>query len=319
MKIYVLSHTDADGYFSAALVEFFNKIYYNTPDVTHKSWTYGRGLPKIKNFSKKYDKVYIVDLIPDYDFMDALIDEMGVGSVVWCDHHETKDREYEAHIGKNILGVRTSGHDSAVVAVWRYFLTGCNAHVETPDWLRMISDYDTWNIKSKDWADRVLPYSFFIRNNISSVKDAYEYLLLITKTAQPMTFMESLISEDVSSGMKSQKIWDAIYKKEVGHGFERQINFRTKTGGEQKTYKALVVNTQNRGSYMFTLSNNKDDYDVFIAYSFNGSVYKYSIYSFNTDIKCNNLIINNIDEEVEFCGHDDAAGAMSKTSIFDNK
>lgn len=319
MKIYVLSHTDADGYFSAALVEFFSKMYFNTFDVVHKSWTYGYNLPKIGGFSKKYDKVYIVDLIPDFDFMDSLIDEMGVENVIWCDHHEARDKEYEQHIKLDIPGVRTTGCDSAAIAVWKYFVAGCDATVTEPEWLRLISDYDTWNTDTKYWLNKTLPYSFYIRNNVSSPKSAYEYILTITVSMQALpVFNHILVSDDIGAGKCIQKFWDSIYEKEVSHGFERIMEFKEKTTDETKTYKAWIVNTQNRGSYMFTKFSKLNEYDIVIAYSFNGTVYKYSMYTFNKDIACNNLIAVVNDDTIEFCGHTDAAGAMSKTSMFDN-
>ena len=68
-KVYVLSHTDLDGYFSAGLVEHYYRLINPESEFTHKSWTYGRDLPSVNYIKNNFHKVFIVDLCPDFDFM----------------------------------------------------------------------------------------------------------------------------------------------------------------------------------------------------------------------------------------------------------
>jgi oligoribonuclease NrnB/cAMP/cGMP phosphodiesterase (DHH superfamily) len=307
MKIYVLSHTDPDGYFSGALVEYFYKLQDPNIEVIHKSWTYGRNEPSIKNFSKKYDKVYIVDVLPSNDFMDALIEEMGVSNVILCDHHVKKDEDYlNTRKDLNVLGIRNKEKDAAVIAVWKYF----NVDEPVPKWIKLISDYDTWNTSVDYWNDEVIPYSFYIRNNINSVKDAYNYILSIC---------DSLViyKNHIRIGKTIQTWWDDLYKKEVAHGFEKCLKCKNIKTNEEHIIKVWVVNTQNRGSYMFNHLSTGNIYDAFITYNFNGTLYKYSMYTFKDDIPCNNLyIILNDNIYIEFNGHPDAAGASSEYNMF---
>ena len=87
-KVYILSHTDLDGYLSAGLVEFYYKKFIDKDvEVKHKSWTYGRNLPNLDYIKKHYDKVFIVDLCPDpNEFMLDLFKHFK-DKLIWIDHH----------------------------------------------------------------------------------------------------------------------------------------------------------------------------------------------------------------------------------------
>ena len=84
---------------------------------------------------------------------------------------------------------------------------------------------------------------------------------------------------------------------------------------------------------------NKDEYDVFIAYHFNGEKYLYSMYTFKEDVYCNEInVLKPLSPPVyygdtpgivrtfggpmkivlSFNGHKDAAGSNSEKFIFDN-
>ena len=53
-KVYVLSHTDLDGYFSAGLVEHYYRLINPESEFTHKSWTYGRDLPSVNYIKNNF-------------------------------------------------------------------------------------------------------------------------------------------------------------------------------------------------------------------------------------------------------------------------
>lgn len=122
-KVYILSHTDLDGYFSGGLVQFYfgkyiaeqyecdadnnitkrnyskgysAELQYFSEEVEykHKSWTYGRKLPTAKSIIDGYDYVFIVDLCPDdFSFMTDLYDHFKE-KLVWIDHHVKPDTEF---------------------------------------------------------------------------------------------------------------------------------------------------------------------------------------------------------------------------------
>ena len=336
-KVYILSHTDLDGYLSAGLVEFYYKKFINKDvEIKHKSWTYGRNLPNLDYIKKHYDKVFIVDLCPDpNEFMLDLFKHFK-DKLIWIDHHIKPDVEFEEmfklqYPGNFIKGLRADEEHctSAALLTYKYFEANYNAKCNInhiPTWLKYCSDFDCWN-KYDDtiWHSRIMPIFSMLKGIITNPSLAYSYIqkrydsgyYYDTLHSNKKEFYNYQTDSEVKEGQILYKGILSIYKAEANHGFERVLP--VEMNGEYRTIRAWICNTQNRSSVIFEQMENIDDYDVFIPYHFNGEKYFYSMYTFKKDIKCNQIsILNASDNRVilTFNGHDDAAGANSENFAF---
>lgn len=336
-KVYILSHTDLDGYLSAGLVEFYYKKFIDKDvEIKHKSWTYGRNLPNLDYIKKHYDKVFIVDLCPDpNEFMLDLFNHFK-DKLIWIDHHIKPDVEFEEMFKLQypenfIKGLRADKEHctSAALLTYKYFEANYNAKCNInhiPTWLKYCSDFDCWN-KYDDtiWHSRVMPIFSMLKGIITNPSLAYNYIqkrydsgyYYDTLHSNKKEFYNYQTDSEVKEGQILYKGILSIYKAEANHGFERVLS--VEMNGEYRTIRAWICNTQNRSSVIFEQMENIDDYDVFIPYHFNGEKYFYSMYTFKKDIKCNQISILNASDNriiLTFNGHDDAAGANSENFAF---
>lgn len=336
-KVYILSHTDLDGYLSAGLVEFYYKKFIDKDvEIKHKSWTYGRNLPNLDYIKKHYDKVFIVDLCPDpNEFILDLFNHFK-DKLIWIDHHIKPDVEFEEmfklqYPGNFIKGLRADKEHctSAALLTYKYFEANYNAECNIshiPTWLKYCSDFDCWN-KYDDtiWHSKIMPIYSALKGIITNPSLAYNYIqkrydsghYYDTLHSNKKEFYNYQTDSEIKEGQILYKGILSIYKAEANHGFERILPIEM--NGEYRTIRAWICNTQNRSSVIFEQMENIDDYDVFIPYYFNGEKYFYSMYTFKKDIKCNQIsILNASDNRVllTFNGHDDAAGANSENFAF---
>lgn len=322
-KIYILSHTDLDGYLSAGLIEYLHKRSSNHGDeisFKHKSWTYGRDLPNTDYIKRNFDTVYVVDVCPNKEFMFDLYETFG-SRLIWIDHHIDKDNElYEEFINvfpdctlTKIFAEREH-ETSALMLVYKYFVSCTNEDI--PDWIKYISDFDCWNRTNEDyWQNMVMPYMIYMKKQVFNPVTAVQYI-----NEHSISYNAIIPTEDaINCGRFMYEELLSIYKAEAIHGFERILD--VETNGVQTTIKAWICNTQNRSSVIFEQMKDKDDYDVFIPYNYNGKLYMYSMYTWKSDISCDGTSICSVDgkiltDKLSFAGHPDAAGARSELFIF---
>lgn len=324
-RVYVLSHTDLDGYFSAGLTEVFYKIFRNK-DATfkHKSWTYGRDLPSTDYIKNNFDTIFIVDLCPDFDFMYNLWEKFQ-DKFIWIDHHVKPDKEFLERFSKlsasDICGIRETveHHRSAAALVYSYF----EHQIEIPDWLRYISDFDCWNRTDEEyWNNKVMPMFSYLKSVVTSPQLAVDYINNRINEGQfydepDEINYHKLLNNELEVGKIMYDCTKSSFNSDAKHGFERVFESVDAETGDIKKYKAWICNTQNRSSVLFEDMPNRDDYDVFIPYHFNGEKYMYSMYTFKNDIHCNKMNIwKDMVIVASFNGHKDAAGSNSEKFIF---
>lgn len=307
MKVYILTHTDLDGFFSGAIVKWHMKRIHSDEDIeiTTKTWTYGHKLPSAKYLTKNFDRVFICDLAPDAEFVTELLRCDKPNFLSWIDHHSAPDRELMDICGDGIEGLRTTEKLSAAALCWQYF-----SDRELPEWLRLLSDFDSWNRAddTKYWSEKIMPYFHFLSITISGVESAYDFIV-----------KNNLLDEnsgydvlcDLCTGLMYKQAMDAEYIREAKHGYPMELT--AVIDGVEKCLKGYVLNTQLRGSSIFQDLPTKDEYDVFIVYNYNGKKYQYSMYTFKEDVQCNGCTLRFPDGfELTFRGHRDAAGSNSE-------
>ena len=337
-KIYILTHTDLDGYLSAGLAKHFY-LRFDNPDAEFKikHWTYGRDLPDAKYIEKKFDKVFVLDLCPDTDFMLELYDHFK-DNLVWIDHHIVPDNEFlkefeQKYPAETIKGVRAKVEhvEAAVSLTWKYFVDNYKEHTwpstfnYVPEWIKLSAEFDSWiRPDEKRWNEKVMPFFTYMKGKVKTGEEAYEFITHLVHTGAffDVHTIHGPKNDEVDSYIKIGKMMYAelrnIYDVEAKHGFERTFDTLDASTGEIKTLKAWVCNTQNRSSVIFETMENVDDYDVFIPFHYNGEKYFYSMYTFKDDIACNavNVLDDNKNIKLTFRGHRDAAGSNSVEFAF---
>ena len=344
-KIYILSHTDLDGYFSAGLVQHYCTLDAEKRNVEvefkHKSWTYGWDIPNLDTIKKNYDKVFIVDLCLPFDFMFAIWEKFKK-NFIWIDHHIKPDNLFLSQFANypkggyyEVRGLReTQEHtSSAAKLVYKYFDTSGN---DVPGWLAALSDFDCWNRKNEEyWKNTVMPFFSYMQHKVCSPANAYDYIENRVK--------ENFFYDDKGENLRTWSEIDtgrimyddmkAFYNSDAKRGFARTFETYNSTTKKIKTLRAWVCNTQHRSSIVFEDLPDRDKYDVFIPYHFNGEKYMYSMYTFKEDVHCNEVnvletITSYLDGEnivnttppkrivLSFNGHKDAAGANSEKFVF---
>ena len=340
-RVYVLSHTDLDGYFSAGLVQHYIKLQNFETEVYHKSWTYGWNTPSVEYIKKNFDKVYIVDLCLPFEFMYALWEHFQ-DKFIWIDHHIKPDAEFliKFHTlsSSEILGLReTREHTcSAARLVFKYF-EGESRESALPYWLQYISDFDCWNrTNEKYWQNNVMPMFSKLKNEVTSPSTAYDYIKQKYDTGAFYNTEDGMcqLGKELDVGKIMYSDMKAAYNADAKHGFERTFLSYNRETIEIKPLKAWICNTQNRSSVLFEDLPTRDNYDVFIPYHFNGEKYMYSMYTFKDTVHCNEIsVLESVavfydDKDIvrtlqgakrivlSFNGHKDAAGANSEKFAF---
>jgi len=116
---------------------------------------------------KGNEKVYILDF--SFKNMDELYKKFE-DNLVWIDHHQII-KEFE-HVP--IKGYRKTTV-SACYLSWKW----CKCWSEKdkiPEWVQLLSDYDTWNQSDlKKWNDVILPFQFGIQLEKTDPKENWDF------------------------------------------------------------------------------------------------------------------------------------------------
>lgn len=345
-KVFILSHTDLDGYISAGLVQYY--IQKDAKDekieFKHKSWTYGRDIPDIEKIKKNYDTFVLVDLCLDNETMDKIVELFGM-NFTWIDHHVIPDNNYidykNGELGYNYY-IATQPHTyAACTLVYKYYALGKYAE-DIPYWIKLVSDFDCWNrYDDKIWNEEVMPYFSYLKSRIRKPEDALKYIeeldyrsdvihdRIVSSHEEDPKYKYSIriIEKDIEKGSYMFQSTREMYDAECRHGFEAELEVSLdrfeNINAPFTKLKAWVCNTQNRSSVIFENLKNLDYYDVLIPYHFNGQRFMYSMYTFKKNLKCNKMRVYFMTREgrdfVDFNGHDDAAGANSEHFIITPK
>ena len=339
-----MSHTDMDGFISAGLVELLEGLqqHNNQCVFKHKSWTYGRDLPNFENIRKTYDMFILVDLCLNKEDMFLLIKLFGK-DFIWIDHHVNPDNAFlealknEEDIDENSFNYYTISQEhtnAACALVWKFYVS----RNWIPYWLELVSDFDCWNRKDEEkWQNEIMPYFSYLKYKVKTpeegalyVKDIVDRIGCLDEYYYINEFESNYkfgIEEELNIGKYMYQSTKEAYNADCKHGFEAELFVsldRNDPKSKLTTIKAWVCNTQNRSSVIFEDMKNRNDYDVFIPYHFNGSKFYYSMYTFKPEkIDCSKIRVyykefgeyNLTDLYADFNGHKEAAGYNSETFI----
>ena len=260
----VFHHNDADGRCSAAIVKrWFDRecceVHPTIRDVSRRlefvEMDYARSVPVEK--IRRDEIVSIVDFSFKPDVMRAVQGATDVG-VIWCDHHKTA-----AEYGYDVPGIRDFNEKgrAGCECTWNFFFP----REKTPNWIRVLGDYDAWRMQEKD---KCLPF--------------YEGLKLENQDPGGMWDIWSALFDDPT---------DTTAIEIAEHG-NAAIRYRDNYCGELRTafgyettidgHRAYALNAYRFGSQGF--GEKFAEYPICIAYIHDSKKWTVSLYSETVDV-----------------------------------
>ena len=259
-------HNDSDGkcagfwvYLSAGITDGYN------PEFTEIDYRMKFPLEIIK----PNEQIYIVDFSISPDEMRELLKI--TKNVTWIDHHKTAIEKY-TDFEHDIRGVRFDGIAGCM-------LTYCYLHHMTqrgqgdikpfdiamiedaPMFTKLIADWDVWKF---DFGDNTRYFqTAFYAYDFEPTSDRW------------LEFLEKDCSERVmiNEGIIMTRYRDSWAEKYIKMGFETEF----------EGYKCFALNLGMANSEYFK-SLPQDKYDILMPFSFDGDLFKVSMYSKTVDV-----------------------------------
>lgn len=268
-------HNDMDGYCAGYLVRKFTEN--NNPEDYFESDYSGLDLSTVEIG----ERVYIVD----YSFTEATMHQLlwliNYGcDVIWIDHHSSSldlvEKYPELATLRGIISSEASG--AALTFMW---FMDCTFD-KIPKYVQLVSDYDTWAHKMADSDAFKLGIDRYENDVFDSVWERLDESSLISYKdiiIEGYT-IKSYIDRDNESYLNS-------------YGFESEID-------------GVTVYAVNKSSNSWIFGDLINSYPAVVVFVFNGSRWKYSIFSSDKGADCQKIAENHGGG-----GHKHAAGFMS--------
>lgn len=281
----VFHHNDMDGICSAVVVlETLGK----REDVELFSINYESDVEEKFNYAQEQEKVVIVD----YSFtnntchiLQNLIDKKC--DILWIDHHDSSIKlEIEHPEFKVLRGIRSKDYSGA--ALTYMFIKDCE-YKEVPFFIKLISDYDTFQGKLKPDSDN---FKLYYDSQQDKIKYLTEQLLL-------KDINTNSIYDDIRTGNKIK-----CYVDQENKSYRNSFGFETEIEG----IKAYAIN---RMSNSWIFGEKYNEYPITCVFAFNGKEYQYTLFSSDPSIDCSKIA-----NKFGGGGHKGAAGFRSKENIF---
>ena len=245
---------DADGWCSGAVVAKYTGCYEESRFI---GMNYYEDFPVEKITHQ--DTVYIVDLSFKEDTVYQLKEIIErAKDVVWIDHHDSSILlEKSQKWTRDVPGIRSKEHSAAWLC-WDYFFKN-----RAPDVVRLVSDHDTWAHSMTD-----------------SVAFNYGIGMEDTKPTGRIWF-------DLFRGVKLKNV------VENGKAAERYAASEKATYLENFGYESELDGVRcyvvNRSTNSLIFGHKYDEYPLVVTWVFNGEYYKYSLFSGDKSINCEEI------------------------------
>jgi len=292
-----IHHNDLDGKCSAAIV----KSKYSECELIEMN--YGREF-NIETIEPG-ELIFMVDFSLPMEIMRDI--SARTRNFIWIDHHVTAIDAYEENInifqiavdGLEIQGKREIGKAGCELT-WEYLYP----EKEIPLVVKLLADYDVWRNNLEDWETDVLPL---------------QYSLINIKAEQNWRWEKLIASVDaVYSEIKNGRLI-LTYQDELNADFCKQYAFETfidnfnvpvDDQGNPPRYKAICLNTPQKGSRIFKSIWNSEKYDVMCKFNYAGNKWEYSLYT-----EKDNIDVSEIAKKYGGGGHKGAAGFITEKLI----
>ena len=269
-------HNDLDGHCAGYLVRKFTNN--NDPEDYYESDYSGLDLREVEIG----EEIYIVD----YSFTEATLHELlwliNVGcKIVWIDHHASSLDLVRKYPELNDLDGIRSDECSGAALTYMYF-KDCTFD-DVPEYIQLISDYDTWSYRFTDTTAFKLGMDCY-KNDVFD--DVWERLDIFNR--------ETSLTNIIASGYIVKSYIDRDNESYLNsYGFESEID-------------GVTVYAVNKSSNSWIFGDLINSYPAVVVFVFNGARWKYSIFSSDKGADCQKIAENHGGG-----GHKHAAGFMS--------
>lgn len=337
-KVTIFHHNDSDGRASASIIyELHKKLGLSDDCFEFIEVDYAETLD-VKNIDTK-SLIYFVD----YSFsgtenikaLESLIN--AECDIIWIDHHKSSHiigNYYSNELRKIIVRsdvVRNIAlSHCATVLCYMYAKMILNS-IKSKSYNNTIRSYDTTDDIAEVLIDKLPLFIKYIdswdtwKHNLPNTTE-FNYGL-VSMDLSPMDMIKTAVSSNnltifddkvmcdrftercINAGKKIKQYLDVQNKKMIeDKGFEFYIAFN------DRSYTCFAVNSNIASSTIFGDSIN--DYDIVVPFSYNGSVYKYSLYTAKDDVECDVIAkhLGSIDS-LGGGGHKQAAGFQTHNLI----
>jgi uncharacterized protein len=279
---------DLDGLCCAAIVKSYapsNRIYTENgmgtylPINTFIGWDYGDPIPVLEASHSTDNELVIADIsLP----LDALKKYQLQYNVVYIDHHKSAIVEYNAAPISGVMAVLDTSK-AACELTWNHFFP--NKIMPKSVWL--LGVYDSWREKdSYIWENEVMPFQMWTKSMCRDYMDVY-YQLLENRPVDITPFIEE--------GKIIRR-----YQQNADASKCMLYSFPIQFAG----FKAICLNAA-AGSQTF--KSVSKDYDIMIAFTYNGKLWTISLYTEKPYID-----VSDIAKQFGGGGHKGAAGFTTK-------
>lgn len=295
-------HCDADGKASGYWIR---KIKDPNMEGEYREIDYSKKFPMDEITPD--ETIYIVDFSISPEEMRQLLKI--TTNVIWIDHHITAIDKYK-NFDTKIKGIRFNGLAGCMLA---YLYVMNHTHFSNnesriddmrfvdsaPLWTKLISDFDTWTLKygntSKAFVTAFDSYDF------SPTSNRWNTLDLSGNSYSQVSEEQDIPTYRLVQIGKYMNVYkDAQAIQAIKSGFDTELD----------GLKCFAMNYTQKGSDSFK-SLQKEKYDAFLAYSYNGESFNVSIYQANP-----NIDVSETAKRYGGGGHKGAAGFVVKSLPF---
>lgn len=254
MKVIVFYHNDLDGQCSAHVI---NRVFGGISQIKFVAVNYRDEV----DFSiiSSGDKVVVVD----YSFSLKDFQKIGkrTSDIVWIDHHKSAIEKFKGTVVEKLEGIRESDKGAGCMLTWDYYYPKSTP----PDYIQLISDYDTWNFKEKE-----RPHMFKLGMDTLDTCPTAEVWELVFG-------YEHRVKEILRRG---QVVYDYTQKlyAEILEDLGYEVTF--------EGYKCIVCNAE-VNSFLFR--DKLENYDMGITFTKKEKDYTVSLYSVKNSIDCSKV------------------------------
>ena len=239
------------------------------------------------------EKIYILDFSFKPEVMEELLKI--TKDIIWIDHHKTA-MEYK--YSKELDGIRDNNF-SGCELTWKYIYPD----VPMPTIVKMLGRYDIWDFSK-------------FGNNLNFLQSGIRLREHGPENINwNLWFGEGVLDRDgiLLTSFQVPLLYNLLTQGEIALKY-REIQYASiikaiSFFGEFEGYKAICCNTGGVSSQLF--DSVKDDYDLMIAFVFNGSQWAVSLYTKRNDIDCSEIA-----KKYGGGGHKQAAGFITKELPF---
>ena len=277
-------HNDLDGHCAGALIRMAmddDNEYYSASDFIESDY---RSLD-IDKVEPGEDVIFV-----DYSFTETtehyLRKLINIGcDIIWIDHHTSSINLCNENPDLDALkGIRNEDYSGAALT---YMYLYNVSYERIPEYVKLVSDYDTWKL------DRPEP-AFFKLGMDAQYNDVDSIIWDQLKHA-------SYTKDDIIRDGKIIKTYLDLDLK----------SYRECYGFEATTQDGDIVYVVNRKSNSWIFGDLIDKYVAVVSYVFDGTHYVYSVFSSDSNFDCSEFA-----ETYGGGGHRGAAGFTSNQLVF---